>query len=302
MEIGMIGLGKMGANMCIRLLQGGHQVIAYARSKDSILAAETHGALGAYSLEELVVYLQTPRVVWLMIPAGEPTESVINSLGKLLTSGDTIVDGGNSYYKDSIRRAVALKKEGINMLDVGTSGGIWGLHEGYCMMVGGEQSVVAQVQLILETLAPAPEKGWGYVGPSGSGHFVKMIHNGIEYGMMQAYAEGFEILHAKAEFGFDLHQVAEIWRTGSVIRSWLLDLATIVVAENPELEGIKGWVTDSGEGRWAVSEAIDLDIPAPVMTLSLLSRFTSRQEERFAAKLLAALRGQFGGHPIKRTK
>lgn len=301
MEIGMIGLGKMGANMSIRLLQGGHQVIAYSRNKDSILEAESHGAKGAYSLEELVNQLQTPRIVWLMVPAGEPTESVTNSLANLLSPGDTIIDGGNSNYKDSIRRAATLKKDGISLLDVGTSGGIWGLHEGYCLMVGGEQSVVEMVKPILQTLAPAPEKGWGYIGASGSGHFVKMIHNGIEYGMMQAYAEGFEILHAKEDLALDLHKVAEIWRNGSVIRSWLLDLASNVLAKNPELDGIKGWVADSGEGRWTVLEAIDLGVPAPVITQSLLSRFASRQDDGYAARLLAALRSQFGGHSIKRA-
>jgi 6-phosphogluconate dehydrogenase len=236
-----------------------------------------------------------------MVPAGGPTESVIEELSGLLSAGDLIIDGGNSNYKDSARRAESLKKSGINFVDVGTSGGVWGLTEGYSMMVGGEKEAVGRLRPILETLAPAPDKGWGHVGPNGAGHFVKMVHNGIEYGLMQAYAEGFELMNRKEEFGLDLHQVAEIWRTGSVVRSWLLDLTAAALEKDPKLGGIKGWVADSGEGRWTVEEALDLDVPAPVITASLQMRFLSRQEESFAAKMLAALRNQFGGHAVKKS-
>ncbi len=300
MEIGMIGLGKMGGNMARRLLLGGHRVVAYARSEESIEATETYGAEGARSLEEVVSKLGAPRAIWIMIPAGAPTETTVQTLSEMLAPGDIIIDGGNSNYKDSIRRAETLKDKGIHFVDVGTSGGVWGLEEGYSMMVGGDDQAVNFIRPVLETLAPAPDKGWGHVGPVGSGHFVKMVHNGIEYGLMQAYAEGFEIMRAKQEFGLDLHQIAELWRYGSVVRSWLLDLTANALAENPQLEGIKDWVADSGEGRWTVFEAIDLDVPAPVITQALQARFVSRQEESFAAKLLAAMRNQFGGHAIKR--
>lgn len=300
MEIGMIGLGKMGGNMVRRLLLGGHRVVAYARSEESIEAAETYGAEGARSLEEVVSKLGAPRAIWIMIPAGAPTETTVQTLSEMLAPGDIVIDGGNSNYKDSIRRAETLKDKGIHFVDVGTSGGVWGLEEGYSMMVGGDDQAVNFIRPVLETLAPAPDKGWGHVGPVGSGHFVKMVHNGIEYGLMQAYAEGFEIMRAKQEFGLDLHQIAELWRYGSVVRSWLLDLTANALAENPQLEGIKDWVADSGEGRWTVFEAIDLDVPAPVITQALQARFVSRQEESFAAKLLAAMRNQFGGHAIKR--
>lgn len=300
MEIGMIGLGKMGGNMVRRLLLGGHRVVAYARSEESIEAAETYSAEGARSLEEVVSKLGAPRAIWIMIPAGAPTETTVQTLSEMLAPGDIVIDGGNSNYKDSIRRAETLKDKGIHFVDVGTSGGVWGLEEGYSMMVGGDDQAVNFIRPVLETLAPAPDKGWGHVGPVGSGHFVKMVHNGIEYGLMQAYAEGFEIMRAKQEFGLDLHQIAELWRYGSVVRSWLLDLTANALAENPQLEGIKDWVADSGEGRWTVFEAIDLDVPAPVITQALQARFVSRQEESFAAKLLAAMRNQFGGHAIKR--
>lgn len=300
MEIGMIGLGKMGGNMVRRLLLGGHRVVAYARSEESIEAAETYGAEGARSLEEVVSKLGAPRAIWIMIPAGAPTETTVQTLSEMLAPGDIVIDGGNSNYKDSIRRAETLKDKGIHFVDVGTSGGVWGLEEGYSMMVGGDDQAVNFIRPVLETLAPAPDKGWGHVGPVGSGHFVKMVHNGIEYGLMQAYAEGFEIMRAKQEFGLDLHQIAELWRYGSVVRSWLLDLTANALAENPQLEGVKDWVADSGEGRWTVFEAIDLDVPAPVITQALQARFVSRQEESFAAKLLAAMRNQFGGHAIKR--
>lgn len=302
MQIGMVGLGKMGRNMTARLLRGGHQVAATARSKESIKAAEAEGALAAYSLDELVSILEPPRTVWVMVPAGETTESVIQALSERLSARDIVIDGGNSNYKDTIRRGNMLAEKGVQFVDVGTSGGVWGLKQGYSMMAGGEKDSIERIRPVLETLAPAPDKGWGHVGPVGSGHFVKMVHNGIEYGLMQAYAEGFEIMRAKEVFALDLHQIAEIWRYGSVVRSWLLDLTSNTLDENPELEGIKGWVADSGEGRWTVFEAIDLDVPAPVITQSLLARFVSRQDESYAAKLLAAMRNQFGGHAVKQER
>jgi 6-phosphogluconate dehydrogenase len=296
----MVGLGKMGGNMTKRLLGAGHEVVAFARSTEAVKEAVSEGAIGADDLASLVAHLKAPQIVWVMVPAGSPTESVLGELGGLLGAGDIVIDGGNSNYKESMRRGKALAENGISFVDVGTSGGIWGLTEGYSLMVGGEPATVDLLTPIFEALAPSPDQGWGHVGPSGSGHFVKMIHNGVEYGMMQAYAEGFEVLAAKEEFGLDLQQVAEIWRYGSVVRSWLLDLTSEALKEGPDLGGIKGWVADSGEGRWTVAEAIDLDIPAPVMTLSLLMRFVSRQDESFAAKLLAAMRNQFGGHAVKR--
>lgn len=299
MQIAMVGLGKMGANMTMRLLRGGHQVVAYDLNETAIQAAETEGADGARTLKDIVAKLQAPRMIWVMVPAGDPTEQTINALAELLSPDDIIIDGGNSNYKDTIRRGMRLKEAGIYFVDVGTSGGVWGLAEGYSMMVGGEQKAVDHLRPILETLAPAADKGWGHVGPSGAGHFVKMVHNGIEYGLMQAYAEGFEIMRAKEALELDLHQIAEIWRYGSVVRSWLLDLTANALAENPDMDGIAGYVTDSGEGRWTVFEAIDLDVPSPVITLSLMARFISRQDDSYAAKLLAAMRNQFGGHAIK---
>jgi 6-phosphogluconate dehydrogenase len=301
MEIGIVGLGKMGANMARRLARGGHRVVAYNRSPDKAvaLAREEPHVEAAQTLAELAVRLAAPRIAWVMVPAGDATESAIAELLAILAPGDVIVDGGNSNYKDTIRRAAQVEAQGLSFVDVGTSGGVWGLAEGYSMMVGGKQVAVERLRPALETLAPAPDRGWGHVGPSGAGHFSKMVHNGIEYGMMQAYAEGFEILKAKADFDLDLHQLAEIWRYGSVVRSWLLDLTAVALAEDPDLTALQGWVADSGEGRWTVAEAIDLDIPAPVITLSLLMRLVSRQEERYAAKLLAAMRAQFGGHAVK---
>jgi 6-phosphogluconate dehydrogenase len=300
MKAAVIGLGKMGANMSRRLLRDGHQVVGYNRSPETTrkLAAETD-LEPAFAYEELIEKLETPRVCWSMVPAGKPTESVITSLSDLLEAGDIIIDGGNSKYKDTLRMGDELEDQGIHLVDVGTSGGVWGLGQGYSMMVGGSDEAVEQITPLLVSLAPGEDKGWGHVGPRGSGHFVKMIHNGIEYGMMQAFAEGFEILKAKEQFGLDLHQVSEIWRYGSVIRSWLLDLTARALEENPTMEGIDDWVNDSGEGRWTVFEAIDLDIPAPVITLALQSRLVSRQEESFAHKLLAAMRHQFGGHAVK---
>jgi len=302
MEIAMIGLGKMGANMTTRLLQDGHRVVAFDLNEPAILAAEKEGADGARTLEEVFSSLVTPRAVWVMVPAGAPTESTVMTLAELLSPGDIIIDGGNSNYKDTIRRGEALKEKGVYFVDVGTSGGVWGLSEGYSMMVGGDSAAVEQIRPVLETLAPGAELGWGHVGPSGSGHFVKMVHNGIEYGLMQAYAEGFEIMRAKKVFDLDMHQIAEIWRFGSVVRSWLLDLTANALAEDQELSDIKGWVADSGEGRWTVFEAVDLDVPAPVITASLQARFISRQEESYAAKILAAMRNQFGGHAVKKNE
>jgi 6-phosphogluconate dehydrogenase len=299
MELGIIGLGKMGANMTTRLLGDGHRIVVFDRNPPKVEKAVTAGADGSESLEELVSKLSTPRVVWIMLPAGDPTETFINALAELLSSGDTAIDGGNSNYKDTMRRASELKELGLHLVDVGTSGGVWGLTEGYGMMIGGSSEVVERLRPIFESLAPGPDHGWGHVGPSGAGHFVKMVHNSIEYGLMQAYAEGFEIMKSKQDFSLDLHQIAEIWRYGSVIRSWLLDLTAEALKEDQSLCDIQGWVADSGEGRWAVAEAIDLDVPAPVITLSLLMRLVSRQEDSYAARLLAAMRHQFGGHAVK---
>ncbi|MBC8334816.1 MAG: decarboxylating 6-phosphogluconate dehydrogenase [Anaerolineales bacterium] len=302
MKIGMIGLGKMGANMTSRLLRGGHEVVAFDLNEDAIQKAEAEGAEGARTLAEVAEKLSSPRVVWVMVPAGKITESVISELGELLSEGDTIIDGGNTMYKDDIRRAAELAEKNIHYVDVGTSGGVWGLAEGYSMMIGGETEAVSRLSPILETLAPAADLGWGHVGPVGAGHFVKMVHNGIEYGLMEAYAEGFEIMHAKKDFGLDLHQVAEIWRHGSVVRSWLLDLTANALEGDQDLSDIAGYVSDSGEGRWTVFEAVDLDVPAPVITLSLLRRFSSRQDESYAAKVLSAMRNQFGGHAVKKAE
>jgi 6-phosphogluconate dehydrogenase len=299
MEIAMIGLGKMGANMASRLINGGHRVVAYDIAEDAIQIAESLGAEGARTFAEVVEKLTPPRSTWVMVPSGKITEDTIMTLAEVLSPGDTVIDGGNSNYKDSQRRSQTLSEKGLQFIDVGTSGGVWGLTEGYSLMVGGEKEIVERHRPIFATLAPGPEHGWGHVGPAGAGHFVKMIHNGIEYGLMQAYAEGFDIMNSKEEFGLDLHQIAEIWRYGSVVRSWLLDLTARALAEDAQLEGIKAWVQDSGEGRWTVFEAIDLDVAAPVITVSLQRRLRSRDEQPFADKLLAALRNQFGGHPIR---
>ena len=300
MKIGFIGLGKMGANMVRRLIRGGHQVVGFNRSQDIVkeLVAE-EGMIPSVSIDDIVQQLPHPRVVWLMLPSGSVTEEFFLKLLEKLQAGDIIVDGGNSNFKDSMRRSELAKSSGIGFVDAGVSGGIWGLKEGYSIMLGGEKSNVDTVVPLIKTLAPGIDQGWGHVGPSGSGHFVKMVHNGIEYGMMEAYAEGFEILKARKEYQLDLHQVSQIWQYGSVVRSWLLDLAETALAEDGELENVKGWVADSGEGRWTVMEAIDQSVPAPIITMSLFRRFESRQEESFAAKILAALRNQFGGHEIK---
>jgi len=300
MELGMIGLGRMGANMAERLVKGGHRVVGFDPNPEARSQVEAKGVASATSLELLVAGLKTPRTLWMMVPSGSITDGTVTALLPLLTAGDVLIDGGNSNYKDTLRRSLAAADRKIDYVDCGTSGGVWGLGEGYSMMVGGDEAVVARLKPVFETLAPTPELGWGRVGPVGSGHFTKMIHNGIEYGLMQAYAEGFSILQHKREFGLDLHQVAEIWRYGSVVRSWLLDLTSDALGKNPTMAGIAPYVADSGEGRWTVDEAIDLDVPAPVITLSLLERLRSRDTESFSDKLLAAMRNQFGGHEIKK--
>jgi 6-phosphogluconate dehydrogenase len=300
MDIGMIGLGRMGANMAERLVRGGHRVVGFARNPPSRKRVEEKGAESAPSLGALVAKLAPVRALWLMIPAGAAVDETISELLPELSAGDILVDGGNSNYKDTLRRAEMLRQREIHYVDCGTSGGVWGLAEGYSLMIGGDATAVERMRPIFETLAPAANRGWGRVGPAGSGHFAKMVHNGIEYGLMQAYAEGFSILRHKPEFDLDLHQVAEIWRHGSVVRSWLLDLTSAALAKNPNLEGIAPYVADSGEGRWTVAEALDLDVAAPVITLALLARLRSRDAESFADKLLAAMRHQFGGHEIKK--
>ena len=301
MEIGIVGLGKMGSNMARRLIQAGHHITAYDQALGPRQQAEKAGAATVDALGDLPGALHPPRAVWVMVPAGDPTEQVIRRLSELLDPDDIVLDGGNSNYKDTVRRASLLQENGIHALDVGTSGGVWGLEEGYCMMVGGEHDVVERLRPVFEALAPAPDQGWGHVGPSGAGHFVKMIHNGIEYGLMQAYAEGFAILRDKSDFDLDLHQTADIWRHGSVIRSWLLDLTANALQEDADLPDIAPYVEDSGEGRWTVQEAIDLDVPAPVITHALIQRLQSRTEDSFADKLLAAMRQQFGGHAVKQA-
>jgi 6-phosphogluconate dehydrogenase len=300
MELGMVGLGKMGANMAERLLRGGHKVNGFDPSADARKALEGKGASSSDSLKALVAALPAPRVIWLMVPSGKITDDTVDALHGLLAEGDTVIDGGNSNYKDSLRRAASYADRKLNYVDCGTSGGVWGLAEGYSMMIGGDEKVVDTLKPIFETLAPGKDKGWGRVGPVGSGHFVKMVHNGIEYGMMQAYAEGFSVLKHKTDFGLDLAQVGEIWRYGSVVRSWLLDLATDALGKNPTLDGVAPYVVDSGEGRWTVDAAIELNVPIPVITLSLMERFRSRDKDSFSDKLLASLRNEFGGHAITR--
>jgi 6-phosphogluconate dehydrogenase len=300
MKIGFVGLGKMGANMVDRLLQHGHQIVAYDLSEKARKEVGDKGAETATSLGELVKKLETPRAVWIMVPAGKPTEETINSLSSLLQKGDVIIDGGNSYYKDSIRRAEELRKKSIFFLDAGTSGGIWGLKAGYCLMVGGEKEAFTRVEPIFKALAP--KDGYAYMGKNGAGHFVKMVHNGIEYALLQAYGEGFEILQAKEEFNLDLGAISHLWNQGSVVRSWILELAEDVFKKSPHLDEIEGYVIDSGEGRWTVFESINEEVPSPVINLSLLERFRSRQKESFSAKVIAALRNEFGGHEVKRKK
>lgn len=300
MKIGFIGLGKMGSNMVERLLQHNHQVVAFDLNEKAIKEVAQKGAEVVDSLKELVGKLAAPRAVWVMVPAGKPTEETINSLSSLLQKGDVIIDGGNSYYKDSIRRAEELRKKSIFFLDAGTSGGIWGLKVGYCLMVGGEKDSFLKLEPVFKALAP--KDGYAYLGRSGAGHFVKMVHNGIEYALLQAYGEGFEILQAKKEFKLDLAGISHLWNQGSVVRSWLLELAEDVFKKSPHLEEIEGYVIDSGAGRWTVLEAINEEVPTPVISLSLLERFRSRQKESFCAKVIAALRNEFGGHEVKRKK
>ncbi len=298
MEVGIVGLGRMGGNMAIRLARAGHRVVGNARSPDAIAAVVKEGAVGAATLEDLVQKLAPPRAVWLMIPAGAPTEEYMGRLLQLLSKGDTLIDGGNSHYTDSIRHFTTAQAVGIDFLDIGVSGGIWGLQEGYSMMIGGPAGPVERLRPIFESLAPAPTEGWGHVGGPGAGHFVKMVHNGIEYGMMEAYGEGFDVLRAKQEYGFDLGKIATIWRRGSVVRSWLLDLTAEILLENPTLDKIPGYVRDSGEGRWTVEESFSLGVPTPVITLALEQRIRSRDETLFNEKLLAAMRQKFGGHAL----
>jgi len=295
MELAMVGLGRMGSNMVKRLLRGGHRVVAYNRSPEPVREAEAFGAIGVQRVEAVVERLSPPRVVWLMVPAGDPTEQMVDRFATLLAPGDILIDGGNSYWRDSVRRAERLRSLGIAFLDVGTSGGIWGLESGYCLMIGGEESAFQSVEPAFRTLAP--EGGYRLVGPSGAGHFAKMVHNGIEYGLMQAYAEGFEILQS-SPYRFDLGALARLWNQGSVIRSWLLELSERAFSRDPQLESIRGYVEDSGEGRWTVLTAIEEAVPAPVITLSLQMRFRSRQPDSFAAKVVAALRREFGGHAV----
>ena len=297
MEIGFIGLGKMGMNMVTRLQRDRHRVVVYDRTAELIKQAEGQGCVGASSLAELVSKLAPPRAVWVMVPSGAPTEETVQAVAALLRAGDVIIDGGNTRFHDDVRRAAELKKKGIHYVDAGTSGGIWGLKLGYCLMIGGEKDVVMRLEPILKTLAP--ENGWAYMGGHGAGHYVKMVHNGIEYSMMQGYAEGFELM-SKSDYHLDLAKIADLWMHGSVVRSWLLELTAGALKQDPKLEGLKGYVQDSGEGRWAVLDALDKNVPVPTLTAALFTRFRSRQQESFAEKLLAAMRQAFGGHAVRR--
>jgi 6-phosphogluconate dehydrogenase len=300
MQLAMIGLGKMGGNMSERLLRGGHEVVTFDRSAEAVQKYTKLGATGASSLADVVKKLKAPRIVWIMVPAGDPVDMTIAELRPMLSEGDIIIDGGNSNFHDTMRRAKSLAEHGIQFIDCGTSGGIWGLENGYCLMVGGEKRAVLRCEPIFKTLAPP--NGFAHAGPSGAGHYVKMVHNGIEYGLLQAYAEGYEILHASKSFPkLDMRQIAELWQHGSVVRSWMNELAVRAFEKDASLEKIRGWVADSGEGRWTVQEAIDLDVPAPVITLSLLTRFRSRQADSFSAKVIAALRNEFGGHAVQKS-
>jgi len=301
MELGLIGLGKMGGNMAERLRLAGHKVVGFDFSADAVKKLNDAGSVGVNSLEDLVKNLQAPRAIWIMVPAGDPVDETIAKLKPLMQKGDIFIDGGNSNYKDTQRRHDVLKAEGFEFVDVGTSGGIWGITEGYSMMIGGDVDVVERLRPIFETLAPGADKGWGRVGPSGAGHFVKMVHNGIEYGVMQAYAEGFSIMKAKKPLDLDLTQISEIWRYGSVVRSWLLDLTADALKKNPTLEGLEAYVPDSGEGRWTVFEAIDLNVSAPVITESLIRRLRSREENNFTDRMLSVMRNEFGGHAVKKS-
>ncbi|HAC17818.1 MAG TPA: decarboxylating 6-phosphogluconate dehydrogenase, partial [Dehalococcoidia bacterium] len=294
--------GRMGGNMAQRLLTGGHHIVAFDPQPLAVKAAEGNGADGASSLDELVSKLTAPKAVWVMVPDGAPTESTIKSLAELLSDGDMILDGGNSNFNDSIRRSKELAESGIEFMDVGTSGGVWGLTEGYSMMVGGSDEAFARIEPLIQTLAPSPTSGYGHVGPAGAGHYVKMVHNGIEYGLMQAYAEGFELMNAREDMALDMAQIAEIWREGSVVRSWLLDLTAAAFQEDGDLSGLAAYVDDSGEGRWTVQESVDLAVPIPVITAALQARFRSRQDQPFGAKILSAMRNQFGGHAVRKAE
>ena len=299
MKLGMIGLGKMGGNMTERLMKGGHEVVVFDRSPEAIARYVSLGSKGARDAADMVAKLDSPRVVWIMVPAGKPVEDTIAALLPGMSKGDVIIDGGNSNFHDTMRRAAALREEGIEFVDSGTSGGIWGLANGYCLMVGASAEAFALCEPIFRTLAP-PD-GYAHMGPSGAGHYVKMIHNGVEYGMLQAYAEGYEILHASRDFDLDLKRIASVWNHGSVVRSWINELAEAAFEKDTDLDALKGFVADSGEGRWTVQEAVDLDVPAPVITLSLLMRLRSRQDDSFSAKVIDALRNEFGGHAVQKA-
>jgi len=299
MKLGMIGLGKMGGNMTERLMKGGHEVVAFDRSPETIARYVGLGSQGANDAADMVAKLSAPRIVWIMVPAGKPVDDTIGALLPGMSRGDVIIDGGNSNFHDTMRRAAALQQEGIELIDSGTSGGIWGLANGYCLMIGASNEAFSLCEPIFKTLAP-PD-GYAHMGPAGSGHYVKMIHNGVEYGMLQAYAEGYEILHASKDFDLDLKKIASVWNRGSVVRSWINELAEAAFEKDSDLDALKGFVADSGEGRWTVQEAIDLDVPAPVITLSLLMRLRSRQDDSFSAKVIAALRNEFGGHAVQKA-
>jgi 6-phosphogluconate dehydrogenase len=301
MEIGLIGLGKMGFNMAERLRLGGHKVVGFDFNADAVKNLTASGSVGVSSLDDLVKNLKAPRAVWIMVPSGDPVDQTIAKLEASMQKGDIFIDGGNSNYKDSQRRYAQLTAKGYNFVDVGTSGGVWGLKEGYSMMIGGDKDPVEYLRPIFETLAPAADKGWGHVGPSGAGHFVKMVHNGIEYGLMEAYAEGFSIMKHKEPLSLDLTQIAKIWQYGSVVRSWLLDLTADALEKNPQLEGLEAYVADSGEGRWTVFEAIDLNVSAPVITESLIRRIRSREDNNFSDRMLSIMRNEFGGHAVKKS-
>jgi 6-phosphogluconate dehydrogenase len=300
MQLGLIGLGKMGGFMAERLRLGGHQVVGFDFNAEAVAKLTASGNVGVSSLDDLAKNLQGRKAIWMMVPQGKPVDDTIAKLEPLLNPGDILIDGGNSNYKDSMRHYNEITAKGFQFVDVGTSGGVWGLKEGYSMMVGGDDEAVNYLRPIFETLAPAADKGWGHVGPAGSGHFVKMVHNGIEYGMMQAYAEGFTIMEKKEEFHLDLPQIAQIWRYGSVVRSWLLDLTADALAKNPALDGLEAFVEDSGEGRWTVIEAIDLNVSAPIITESLMRRIRSREDNNFTDRMLAIMRNEFGGHAVKK--
>ena len=301
MELGLIGLGKMGFNMAERLREGGHKVVGFDFNADAVDKLTASGSVGVHSLEDMVKNLKAPRAVWIMVPSGDPVDQTIAKLEPSMQKGDIFIDGGNSNYKDSQRRYAQLTAKGFNFVDVGTSGGVWGLKEGYSMMIGGDDAPVERLRPIFETLAPAADKGWGHVGPSGAGHFVKMVHNGIEYGLMQSYAEGFSIMKHKEPLNLDLTQIAKIWQYGSVVRSWLLDLTADALEKNPQLEGLEAYVEDSGEGRWTVFEAIDLNVSAPVITESLIRRLRSREDNNFSDRMLSIMRNEFGGHAVKKS-